>query len=126
MLRWHKKSMRINIKNVWKTKGIPLNKTFFDQYSFDAICRRAELLSFYENPYDQFLFVQAVVEILRHEWKKERGLDVLCLTTLDEIADFTKLMLREHPNLNGTQALTVITTAISYELKKALDLNKKQ
>jgi hypothetical protein len=92
------------------------NKRHLDEYSFEEICRRVEPLSIYENTYDQFLFIRAVIDVLRFELRKERGLDILCLTTADEITEFTKLKLKERPKLENSMALIVITTAIRSEI----------
>src|SRR5580698_6680729 len=92
-------------------------KKFLDEYSFEQICDQIKRLSIYENPYDQFLFIQAATNSLRHEWRQEKGIDVLSLTTIDEIARYAKLALDEHPNLENTMALIVVTSALKNELK---------
>lgn len=93
-----------------------LNRKYLDEYSFEEICSRIESLSIYGNPYDQFLFIRAVIGVVRFELRREKGLDVLGLTTVDEITEFTKLMLKEHPALENSTALVVIITAIRDEI----------
>lgn len=91
---------------------------FADEYSFEGICDGVESLRIHDNPYDQFLFVKAVINVVRHELKQEKAKDVLRMVPLDEIARYTRLVLGEHPNLDSTMALIVATNSLKNELNK--------
>jgi hypothetical protein len=95
-----------------------LNSDFLSQFSFEKLSQQIEPLAIYSNPYDQFLFVKAVIAAVRAEMKSESGSDILRITTFDEIARYVKLVIAEHPGLDNSTALIVATTALRIELKK--------
>jgi len=99
---------------------------FLNEYSFERLCEQIEALDIYGNPYDRFLFTRAAITSVQFEMKRERGIDILTLTTFDEIADYVRLVLQPHPKLTNADALIVVTTALRIEINKILRHRSKQ
>ncbi len=83
-------------------------------------------MAIYDVGDDFLIFVQVALKSVRFDLKRECGIDILRLTTLDDVARYTKLILNEHPNLDPATALMVVSTDLEFEFKRALKKSKSQ